>query len=119
MFRWIKNFVSPSEEVVRDDSFSFGPVKAFDDDEDDTTHNTGVTNHTDLLGKIHSYDMSPNDHDEDDEDGHGYEFELLVRAYMRDNHYQSRHQVRVYVRGMWSMYIHRILCVLRMRHILY
>jgi hypothetical protein len=106
MFHWVKNLVS-SEEVVRDDSFSFGPVKAFADDEDDTTHNTGATNRVDLLGKIYSYDTSPNDDDDEDDDedkdGHGYEFELLVRAYLRDNHYQSRHQVCAYMCGWWHM----------------
>jgi len=88
MLSWVKSLVS-SEEVVRDDSFSFGPIKQYDDT---ATHNTGHTNRTDLLGNGHSYDTPPHDDEEDDDDGHGYEFELLVQAYMRDNHYQSRHQ---------------------------
>ena len=92
MYQWVKSLVS-SEEVVRDDSFSFGPVKTFDDDEDDSTQTTGTTTaRTELL---HSYDGG--------EDRQGYEFELLVRAYLRDNHYQSRHQVCVYTRGGWRM----------------
>ena len=64
MFSWLVS----SEEALRDDSFSFGKLME---------SSTDVTD--EAIGS-------------DDDDEAGYEFELLVQAYMRDNHYQSRHQ---------------------------